>query len=135
MEVFFILSGMFFYKSAAAARLMQPPSAYRSVQFIINRFLRLWPIMIFCSILLLPSPMVPNRAAAAWTLLFASNHLPWNKQFMSWLWSDFDVPCSPAHLKFSAGPSASTCSIFCARSSPCSYVRLPRLELLRCSRF
>lgn len=66
---------------------MQAPRISRFAQFIITRFFRLWPIMIFCSILLLPSPMVPNRAAAPWTLLFASNHLPWNKQFMSWLWS------------------------------------------------
>jgi peptidoglycan/LPS O-acetylase OafA/YrhL len=89
VEVFFILSGMLFYNSAVGAHLMQAPRISRFAQFIITRFFRLWPIMIFCSILLLPSPMVPNRAAAPWTLLFASNHLPWNKQFMSWLWSEF----------------------------------------------
>lgn len=89
VEVFFILSGMLFYKSAVGAILMQPPSALRCARFVITRCLRLWPIMIFCTILLLPSPLVPNRASAAWTLMFASNNLPWNKQFLSWLWSDF----------------------------------------------
>ena len=92
VEVFFILSGFLFYKSATGAVLMQPPAVSRCAHFVITRCLRLWPIMLFCSILLLPSPVVPNRAAAAWTLLFASNHLPWNQQFLSWLW--YDVPCS-----------------------------------------
>ena len=69
VEVFFLLSGMLFYKSAAASLTMHRITASRCAQFVITRCLRLWPIMIFCSILLLPSPMVPNRAAAAWTLL------------------------------------------------------------------
>jgi len=86
VEVFFILSGMLFYKSAASSLLMQHPAPSRCAQFVVIRLFRLWPIMIFCSLLLLPSPMVPNRDSAAWTLLFASNHLPWNKQFLSWLW-------------------------------------------------
>jgi hypothetical protein len=94
VEVFFILSGMFFYNSASGAHLMQAHCVSRCAQFIITRYLRLWPTIVFCSILLLPSPMVPNRAAAPWTLLFASNHLPWNKQFMSWLWSDSQVSLS-----------------------------------------
>ncbi len=130
VEVFFILSGFLFYKSAISADLTQPPAASRCAHFVISRCLRLWPIMIFCSILLLPSPMVPNRAAAAWTLLFASNHLPWNRQFLSWLWFDFLCTCARdlPNLTCTSGLSASMCNILLSQLLPCTCPNLPPLE-------
>ena len=130
VEVFFILSGFLFYNSAISADLTQAPAASRCAHFVISRCLRLWPIMIFCSILLLPSPLVPNRAAAAWTLLFASNHLPWNQQFLSWLWCDFLCYCARdlPSLTCTAGLSASMCNILLLQLLQCSCPTLPPLE-------